>query len=79
MQVQVKRWGNSLGVRIPKGLADVVGIKADDVIEIEPSENGFTVKKARKKYDLKELLSRVTPENKHDPIDFGGPKGREVL
>jgi predicted RNase H-like HicB family nuclease len=29
-------------------------------------------------YDLDELVSRITPENLHDPIDCGPPIGREI-
>ena len=79
MQVLLKRWGNSLGFRIPKGIVESVGLKPDDAIDIDASQDGFIVKKARKRYVLKELLSRVTPENKHDSIDWGGPKGNELL
>jgi hypothetical protein len=33
------------------------------------------------KYDLKDMVSRITSENKHDfhETDFGGPVGREKL
>ncbi len=79
MQVLLKRWGNSLGLRIPKGIVESVGLKADDAVDIDASKDGFKVKKARKRYVLKELLSRVTPENRHDSIDWGGPEGNELL
>ncbi len=79
MQVHLKRWGNSIGLRIPKGIVESAGFKPDDAVEIETVQDGFMVKKARRKYDLAELLSRVTPENRHDPVDFGGPQGRELL
>ena len=79
MQVHLKRWGNSIGLRIPKGIADSIGLKADDTVDINASQDGFVVKKARRKYVLKDLLSRVTPENRHDPVDWGGPKGNELL
>lgn len=79
MQVLLKRWGNSLGFRIPKGIVESVGLKADDAVEIEASRDGFIVKRARKRYVLKELLSRVTPENRHDTVDWDGPKGNELL
>lgn len=45
----------------------------------------FTLLKAKKmyrpKYDLEELVRRITPENKHDfsDTDFGCPVGREKL
>jgi len=79
MQVLLKRWGNSIGLRIPKGIADSIGLKADDTVDIDASKDGFVVKKARRRYVLKDLLSRVTPENRHDPVDWGGPKGNELL
>ena len=79
MQVLLKRWGNSIGFRIPKGIADSAGLKADDTVEINASQDGFVVKKARRKYVLKDLLSRVTPENRHDSVDWDGPKGNELL
>ena len=79
MQVHLKRWGNSIGLRIPKGIADSIGLKADDTVDINASQDGFEVKKARRKYVLKDLLSRVTPENRHDPVDWGGPEGNELL
>lgn len=45
----------------------------------------LTIRKAKKTcqphYDLEEMVSRITPENKHDfsETDFGGPVGREKL
>jgi antitoxin MazE len=79
MQVALKRWGNSIGLRIPKGIADSLGLKADDTVDIVTTKDGLVVKKTGKKYVLKELLSRVTPENRHGSIDWGGPKGNELL
>jgi antitoxin MazE len=79
MEVQLKRWGNSLGLRIPKGIADAAGLKADDAVVIDTSVDGLIVKKARRKYVLAELLSQVTPENRHEAIDLGGPQGKELL
>lgn len=79
MEIHLKRWGNSLGLRIPKGIADAAGFKVDDAVSIDTSQDGLIVKKARRKYDLVELISKITPENRHEAIDLGGPKGRELL
>ncbi|TVM19997.1 AbrB/MazE/SpoVT family DNA-binding domain-containing protein [Oceanidesulfovibrio indonesiensis] len=77
----IARWGNSLGLRIPKGTADTLGLKAGDAVRIEVSEDGLYLKKVQKtpKYTLNELLDQVTEENKHDAVDWGTPKGREIL
>ena len=79
MEIHLKRWGNSLGLRIPKGIADAAGFKVDDAVSIDTSQDGLIVKKARRKYDLVELVNKITPENRHEAIDLGGPKGRELL
>lgn len=79
MEIHLKRWGNSLGLRIPKGIADAAGLKADDAVSIDTAQEGFIVKKARRKYILAELLSKVTKENRHDVVDWDGPKGKELL
>ncbi|WP_157470198.1 AbrB/MazE/SpoVT family DNA-binding domain-containing protein, partial [Desulfobulbus elongatus] len=35
MQLVVKKWGNSLGVRIPKSIAEAGRLKVDQEISIE--------------------------------------------
>ena len=35
MQVQIARWGNSLGLRIPKDIARLTGLEAGARVEIE--------------------------------------------
>lgn len=79
MEVHLKRWGNSLGLRIPKGIADAAGLKADDAVVIDTSVDGLIVRKARRKYVLTDLLAQITPENRHEAVDLGGPQGKELL
>jgi antitoxin MazE len=81
MEVTVTKWGNSLGLRIPKSLAVEAGLAAGDVLEMASSPEGIVVKKARKHlhYDLDALLAGVTEENRHEAISLGEPRGRELL
>ncbi len=80
--VTAQKWGNSLGIRIPKDIADRIGIKQGSEMNLSviDSENIITLKpkKTRKKYTLQELLSQITPENRHEEIDFK-IKGRELI
>jgi len=39
----------------------------------------IVTKKENPKYTLKELLSKVTPDNIHKEVDFRSPKGKELL
>jgi len=79
MEAKVRRWGNSLGLRIPKALAEEAGIEADSAVDLTVRNGEIVVRPLRrKKFKLKDLLAKVTDENKHEEIDFGPPVGKEV-
>ena len=79
MQTKVQKWGNSLGVRIPRPFADQVHIGEGSVVDIEESDGQIVIKLiAPAEYTLDELLAGITDENRHDEIETGGPVGREV-
>lgn len=76
--MKVSEWGNSLGIRLPRDLTVQVGLKAGDVLEYSVGRDGsLTLRPARVRYDLKELVARITPENRPEAVDWGGPAGRE--
>jgi len=72
---QVQKWGNSLGIRIPKSLALKVGLIEGSEVDLDV-ENGHLVIKP-KSATLDELLTQVTPENLHKEVPTGEPQGRE--
>jgi len=80
--VIAQKWGNSLGIRIPKEAAEKIGISQGSEIELLFSRDDKTIilkpKKLQKKYTLDELISQITPENRHNEIDFG-LEGRELI
>jgi len=80
MIAKTARWGNSIGVRIPRELARKAGIEANSTVEIDKFDDGIIIKRAGKKeYSLEELAKGITPQNRHDEADFGGPVGKELL
>jgi len=80
--VVAQKWGNSLGIRIPKEAAEKIGISFGSELEMYVAENGESItlkpRSPQKKYTLEEFLSQITPENRHDEIDFG-TEGRELI
>lgn len=79
METKAQKWGNSLAVRVPKGVAQQVGVSVNDPLDIEVSGGAIVLKpRRRQKYRLNDLLKGITKENMHDEIDFGAPVGREV-
>ncbi|MFO0873697.1 MAG: AbrB/MazE/SpoVT family DNA-binding domain-containing protein [Phycisphaerales bacterium] len=79
MQTKIQRWGNSIGVRIPRSLAAEAGVEAGSEVELSVRDGDIVVKPAsRARYGLDELLGKVTARNLHAEIDSGRRRGREV-
>jgi antitoxin MazE len=73
--VRVRKWGNSLGIRIPKVFAERLGLAEGTEVDFELWEGKLLVKKVS---TLETLLAEVTPENLHQEVDTGKPWGREA-
>ena len=78
MNHHVKKWGNSAAVRIPAAILAAAGLKTDDKVDVR-EENGRIVieKVASTEETLDEMIARITPENHHDPLDWGPAVGKE--
>lgn len=78
MVTKVQQWGNSLGVRIPKGVAEEAEVSAGSSVEISVEAGTLVVRPvSTRKYKLSALLAKVNPKNIHGEIDSGEPLGRE--
>ncbi len=78
MITKVQKWGNSLGVRIPKSLAADAEICAGASVDLRIEGGRIVLVPAARKYALEELVSRITPANRHPETDWGPPVGREI-
>ena len=76
MNVAVKKWGNSLAIRIPKDIAQSLSIENDSIVEIN-IQKGTLVIVPKKQTDLEYLVSRITEENLHREVDTGESVGNE--
>ncbi|MBP2294867.1 AbrB/MazE/SpoVT family DNA-binding domain-containing protein [Azospirillum rugosum] len=77
MQVQISRWGNSLGLRIPKDIAGRVGLSDGSRVDVEAEGDRIVISVARPRYALAELLAGMTPDTMRDAFDWGPDAGRE--
>lgn len=74
---QIARWGNSLGLRLPKAVASEARICEGDTVEVSVKDGAIVVRAARPTYSLDDLVGKITPRNRHDETDWGKPSGRE--
>ena len=77
MAVTLQKWGNSVGLRVPKPLLEQLGLKEGSEVDLVVEGNRLVIKQRRP--TLAELLAQCRPENRPDPIDFGPPVGRELM
>ncbi len=79
MKTKVQKWGNSLGLRIPKSLAEDAAVKEGTTVDVSLSNGTLTIRPLPEtSYALKDLLSQVTNQNLHGEVSFGQPEGQEA-
>ena len=80
MQTKVQKWGNSLGVRIPRGLAEEVGLGAGTEVSLTAKDGELVLRPSvPTRLRLQDLLAGITPENIHASIDTGNALGAEAF
>lgn len=79
MHTNIQRWGNSLGLRIPKSFAAEVGIEDGSVVDLA-LENGDLIVRpvSRVTYDLSRLVRAINVKNMHEAVETGSPSGEEA-
>jgi antitoxin MazE len=66
--MQVAKWGNSLAIRLPRSVVEVLGLKEGDSIEIHVADRrSFAVEKAP---TSKQLLERLRKYRGRLPAGF---------
>jgi antitoxin MazE len=74
----ISKWGNSLAVRIPLAIAKQASLgEGDAVVLTLDRDGGIVLRPTRRKYELSELVGRITAKNRHQDTDWGQPRGHE--
>ena len=78
MITKIQKWGNSLGLRIPKGVARGARVREGTTVTLAVSNGRLVVAPLETRgYELEDLLAGVTRKNLHAAVDTGDPVGRE--
>jgi antitoxin MazE len=79
MVTKIQKWGNSLGLRIPKSFAKDAGVEEGSPVDISIEGDRLIIQRIRlAKYELENLVSEIREDNLHDEIPAGDPTGREA-
>ena len=79
MKTKIQKWGNSLGVRIPKALAQEAALETNSEVDLSSVDGTIIISPIKQKTpSLRQLLSGVTEANLHGEIVSGEPEGKEA-
>ena len=79
MVTKIQKWGNSLGLRIPKSFAKEAGVEEGSPVNISIDGMRLIIQPVHStKYVLKDLISEIREDNLHNEIQTGDSVGREV-
>ena len=79
METRVQKWGNSLGLRIPKPFAQEMGIEPNSSVDIALADGKLVITPVvDPALTLAQLLAKVTDGNLHGEVDPGPAVGLEV-
>jgi antitoxin MazE len=77
MSVKIQKWGNSLGVRIPKAVIKKTNLSEHSEVEVESKNGTIVIFPAKKQYSLESLVDQITKSNLHYEGDYKA-EGNEV-
>ena len=78
MRVRVRKWGNSLALRIPKRFAEKIALREGTVMDISVFQRAIVAAPVRwTKLTLKRLLTKVSDRNLHAEVEAEPWVGRE--
>ncbi|MBN8828100.1 MAG: AbrB/MazE/SpoVT family DNA-binding domain-containing protein [Sphingobacteriia bacterium] len=81
MQIHFSKWGNSIAVRIPKSVAEELGLNDGTIGNLKLNANkSLVIEKINdRKSLLNKLLNDITPDNLHNEISSGYSIGAENI
>ena len=77
MQTIIRKWGNSLAVRLPQHVVAELAIKEGSSLNVSVDDGALVMKPSRPKYSLDDLLKNHVASHNHGEFDWGKAVGKE--
>lgn len=81
MNATIKKWGNSLALRIPMSFAKNIHLHQGSTVDIILGKDKIEIhpkNPTKKKYVLSEMVKKITKDNIHHEVDWG-TAGKELI
>ena len=84
MKVKVAKWGDGLGVRLPKTAAETAGVREGSELDLTFDNGGLRLRGVVKTSAelLDEMIAemkRLGPEAEPETVDWGPDRGSEII
>lgn len=78
MKTKIQKWGNSLGVRLPKSITEQKALKAGTGVSVIIRNNKIVIEPIEEEMSLESLLSNVSKANLHEETKWSEVRGNEI-
>ncbi len=79
MITEIKKWGNSLAIRIPAYMIQALKLNEGSKVQLEESDGYIKFQPLQEnEYDLDTLLAQIDESELYDEIDSGDSVGMEL-
>lgn len=86
MRVKIAKWGNSLGLRLPKSAVEAAGLEAGSEVDVTVEGQDLRVRRPvsvkTSRTLLEEMIAearRLGPEREPATVEWGPDRGSEIL
>jgi len=85
MKVKIAKWGNSLGVRLPKAAAEAAGLKAGVELDVTVEGSELRLRKPLRipYYRLEDMVAEMKRlggrEAEPETVEWGPDRGEEII
>lgn len=84
MRTRTAKWGNSIGVRLPRALVDEMAISPGQTFEVRRDGTRIEIETRPHApripyYRLEDLVAQMKPENAPPLVDWGPDRGAEII
>jgi antitoxin MazE len=80
VEAVIRKWGNSLALRLPSAALKEAGYTLEQKVELVVSRGRIVIQPSEQvTYSLDKLLAGITTDNSHGEFSFGKPVGKEAM
>ena len=79
MSITLHRWGNSVGLRVPKPMLEQLGLAEGSQVDVKVEAGRLVIEPARRgRMTMAELLEGFSRDDRPEEVDWGPAVGRET-